>query len=169
MHSLSEKNEEIKNSTSNFNGKIFANFDGSLQRVNSFLSFTKKDFLISENGVVRNEMKKVLHPFINDSENVHLILVVSVGRRILNNMDSTEVARLIDGRRHRFYWSFIYKGKIHTKFGWHKIKKLSKNEKEFVEKNWHLNFFQQHGKFLIEQSGGVLYCENELYKNILRK
>jgi|GEM_PF-5391544 len=66
-----------------------------------------------------------------------------VGRRVIKNTEKlAKIAEFMSGRRHTFYYGIFFNGKIYVTFSWNKIKKLSKIETEFVEKNWHENFFE---------------------------
>lgn len=117
--------------------------------------------LISINPEKNGEPRKIISNILKSikTENPILIGLIFVGKRLISQDNLT----LLKGRRHRKYWGLKYKSKINIKFGWHKIKNLTQQEMENLINNWKFDFFETHGKYLIEKSGGVLTPNHLIY------
>lgn len=103
--------------------------------------------------IISAELKKIDSPLA-------LLGFIFVGTRLI----SKENALLLKGRRHRIYWGLKKNNKIYIKFGWHKLKNFSDQEAKQIANNWHFDFFNQEGKYLIEKSGGILSPHNLIYE-----
>jgi len=130
-----------------------------------------------------SEPRKFLTTKIKELREQHpheIILIAAsfVGRRALmsslkNPSDlltheheiSKLIAQLVDGKRVRTYYAIMQRNVVHIIFEWVKIKHLSNQEIEFIEKNWHENFFNTTGRHLVKQFGGSP-VENLIYRII---
>lgn len=108
-------------------------------------------------------LKQELLKLKEENKEIALIVLSFVGRRVLASQ-ADAIANLLSNRRHRVYIALLFKNKITIKYGWHKLKSFSKEEKEFVNQNWHETFFLNEGRKFVKQSGGSLFIESLLYK-----
>jgi len=125
------------------------------------------------------EARAILKKTIKDLFDAHsheyaIILAVRfVGRRVITSKsgnsknDIIKMIKLLDNRRHRLYYAIGRqidgKVKIKIDFMWNKLKHLSHEERQFLESNFEDNMFENHAKFLVEKSGGVV-LENFIYR-----
>jgi hypothetical protein len=100
-----------------------------------------------------------------DPNSTFLIRCHFVGRRIVEHIQ--EKARVLNNRRINIYLGLYHKNKITIVFGWHKLKKLSLDEKKIVENSWSDKFLEEK-RHLITKSGGFLFYEHLLYKITLK-
>ncbi len=130
-----------------------------------------------------SEPRKFLTTKIKELREQHpnetiLIAASFVGRRALmnsvknpsdllthENEISKLIAQLVNGKRVRTYYAIMQRNVVHIIFEWVKIKHLSNQEIEFIEKNWHENFFNTTGRHLVKQFGGSP-VENLIYRII---
>ena len=110
--------------------------------------------------ILTNEIKQISQ---NENE-IILIKLKAVGKRILNNISNETAVNLINGRKHKTYYAVKKNNKIHIKFFASKIKRLNDKEKAFLIKNWHLDIFEKEAKFLVKHVNGCFFCENLIYK-----
>lgn len=107
------------------------------------------------------EPRKIISQLLKEQEKgIFLIGLIYVGRRLITK-DNLE---LLKGRRHSKYYGLkLNNNRIYIKFGWHKIKNLTDNEMIDIKTQWHFDFFENEGKYLIEKSGGCLSPDNLIY------
>jgi len=115
---------------------------------------------------IRKTLTNELQKIEQNPNEIILIQLKAVGKRILNNLSAEDAIKLIDGRKHKTYYAIKKHNKIHIKFFASKIKRLNNKEKDFLIKNWHLGIFEKKAKFLVKHINGCFYPENLIYKYI---
>jgi hypothetical protein len=143
--------------------KIYSNFNNCLAKFNlDFESFEPKleNKKLSPSQAIVDFSNKL------DCDKTYFFFIRFMGRRIVENIPIIDRVDLISGRRHKLYSVFVKENKAKIKFGWHKIKRLSCEEKKFIAQNWEPSFFENQGRKFIIQSGGVVFWENFLSNNI---
>lgn len=136
--------------------KLYSNFNSSFGE--------KIEIDVPKTGEPREIIKQTLEAIKEKYGFPCIVSLRFVGRRVMEDRNIAEICELIQGRRHRIYFGILKENKARVVFGWHKIKKFSQKEADFLQSNWGEFFFEEKGKFLCEKSGGILSPDYLLYR-----
>lgn len=128
---------------------------------------------LPEVSEARALLKKTIANLLHEHGNDYAVILAVrfVGRRVISlqhaENNAVKMVKLLDNKRHRLYYAIarVIDGKVKMKidFMWNKLKHLSHEERAFLEANFNDNMFENHAKFLVEKSGGVV-LENLIYR-----
>lgn len=142
--------------------KIISNFLNSFE--NYELQHTKINW--PEQGEIRKILTEVVNKIEKNTEDVIIVCVRTIGRRIIESMEKDVLLKLVNNRRYRIYFAVKKNNKVFINYGFYKIKRLGTLEIKICKENWMNDFFETKGKHFIEKSGGVLFFESVLAKYV---